>query len=100
MDGMIGGVGEEDRRGEGEQGGRESKGDGNRSRRAKQQRIHSHELLIPANYLLTAALSLVIPLPVYHHSLYRWEQSLAICESPSHPPFSHTVNPTHPHIHI
>jgi hypothetical protein len=98
MDGMIEGVGE---MGEEERESKEIKRDGWSGGEAKQQRLHSHELLIPANYLLTAALSLVIPLPVYHHSLCRWEQSVAICEtitfsllSPgqSHPPAYAHIN--------
>jgi hypothetical protein len=102
MDGMIGGVGEiaEEER---ESKERESKKDGTGSSESlRQSKLHSHELLVPANYLLTAVLALVIPLPVYHHSLCRWEQSVAICEYITFPLLSpgQCHPPAYAHINI
>jgi hypothetical protein len=72
MDGMIGGVGKraEERRGRAR---REQKGISFEAKQSSERLwLHSHALLIPANYLFLS-LSLVIPLSVHHNSLYRWE---------------------------
>lgn len=81
MDSMIGGVGEkaeEERESKGREKRKGEKYDWpGEGKQRKAQVVTFPRLVVPANYLL-AALSLVIPLPVYHHSLCRWEQSVTI----------------------